>query len=228
MDSVLIIADEVEFSRSVVARWQTERKVPAFTLVSGELWSNAVAADFGMAIVGPMRNGRLETVLAALEPGVATAVYVAPDRGAEHRVRNDFPRILVLKQNDGWLDALMLVAQEALRRAEAADRARRIEQIAIQSQRYATLGRYMLEMRHSFNNALTSVLGNAELLLLEPGALSAATREQIETIHSMALRMHEIIQRFSSLDAEMQFAEKASHPETKAASQAAKAGLKSA
>jgi signal transduction histidine kinase len=228
MDSVLIIADDVEFSRSVVARWQAERNVPGFTLVSGELWGNAAAAEWGMAIVGPMREGRLDAVLLALEPGAATVVYVAPDGTAGPPVRDQYPRILVLQQNDGWLDALMLVAQEGLRRAEAVERARRIEKVMAQNQRHATLGRYMLEMRHSFNNALTSVLGNAELLLLEPGALSAATREQIETIHSMALRMHEIIQRFSSLDAEMQFAEKSSQPETKLVSQAARAGLKSA
>ena len=38
--------------------------------------------------------------------------------------------------------------------------------------RHATLGRYMLEMRPSINNALTSVLGNADLLLLEPGQVT--------------------------------------------------------
>jgi FtsZ-binding cell division protein ZapB len=70
----------------------------------------------------------------------------------------------------------------------------------------------MLDMRHSMNNALTSVLGNAELLLLEPGTLSAEVQDQIETIHSMALRIHEILQRFSSLDSEMQCAQK--QPET--------------
>ena len=42
--------------------------------------------------------------------------------------------------------------------------------------REAALGRYMLEVRHAFNNALTSVLGNSELLLLESGALSAQAR----------------------------------------------------
>jgi signal transduction histidine kinase len=61
----------------------------------------------------------------------------------------------------------------------------------------------MLEMRHSLNNALTSVLGNSDLLLLEPGSLSAQTRAQIETIRNMTLRIHEIMQRFSSLEKEM-------------------------
>lgn len=81
-------------------------------------------------------------------------------------------------------------------------------------EREAALGRYMLDMRHSFNNALTSVLGNSELLLLEPGALSAQTREQVETIHTMALRLCEVMQRFSSLENEMRFPAGESHSET--------------
>lgn len=81
-------------------------------------------------------------------------------------------------------------------------------------EREAALGRYMLEMRHSFNNALTSVLGNSELLLLEPGALSDQTRDQVETIHTMALRLCEVMQRFSSLENEMRFPAEESHGET--------------
>jgi len=60
-------------------------------------------------------------------------------------------------------------------------------------------GRYMLEMKHSVNNALTCMLGNAELLL-ELAALVAVTA-QIKTMHSMALRINEVMQRFSSLRA---------------------------
>jgi hypothetical protein len=48
--------------------------------------------------------------------------------------------------------------------------------------------------------------------LLEPGAFSAEVREQIETMHKMALRMHEILQRFSSLEVELHYAEKESQP----------------
>ena len=82
-------------------------------------------------------------------------------------------------------------------------------------EREAALGRYMLEVRHSFNNALTSVLGNSELLLLESGALSAQTRDQVETIHTMALRLCEVMQRFSRLENEMRFSEGESHCETR-------------
>jgi hypothetical protein len=40
------------------------------------------------------------------------------------------------------------------------------------------------------------------LLLLEPGHTIEETRAQIQTIHTMALRLNEIMQRFSSLDSE--------------------------
>ena len=73
----------------------------------------------------------------------------------------------------------------------------------------------MMEMKHSLNDALTSTLGNAELLLLEPGQLSVQSLAQIKTIHSMALRINEIMQRFSSLSSEMRSAETASQAETR-------------
>jgi hypothetical protein len=73
-------------------------------------------------------------------------------------------------------------------------------------------------MRPNVNNALTSVLGNADLLLWEPAQKPGESREQIQTIHAMALRLHEIMQRFSSLAAEMRASEKESQAETLAAS----------
>ncbi len=106
------------------------------------------------------------------------------------------------------------LGSEILRRLEAEAHMCEAEQEAAAAKRNATLGRYMLEMRHGLNNALTSILGNAELLLLEPGALTAHERDQIETVHSMAVRLHEIMQRFSSLETELKFAEKKSQGET--------------
>ena len=96
-----------------------------------------------------------------------------------------------------------MAASEAVHRSRAETRARAAEFACSALERQATLGRYMLEMRHSLNNALTSVLGNSDLLLLEPGSFSAQTRAQIETIRNMTLRIHEIMQRFSSLEKEM-------------------------
>jgi len=104
--------------------------------------------------------------------------------------------------------------ENRLRHAEALRLARQAERAAAKNENHATLGRYMLEMKHSVNNALTSMLGNAELLLLEPGQLSSQSLAQVKTIHSMALRINEVMQRFSSLASEMREAENASQGET--------------
>jgi hypothetical protein len=63
----------------------------------------------------------------------------------------------------------------------------------------------MLEMRTNVNNALTTVLGNAELLVLEPG-LPATVLAEADTIRNMALRLNEIFQRFSSIEKELSVA----------------------
>ncbi len=76
-----------------------------------------------------------------------------------------------------------------------------------QLEQQAALGRYMLDVRHNLNNALTSVLGNSELMLLDPETLAPGLRPQVETIHNMTMRMNEILQRFSSLQKEMQLVE---------------------
>ncbi len=216
--SALIISDDTEFARALMARWQAERHVPAITLATSDLCNSASPTGYELIIVGPVRSRKPAPILRALEVSPAAVVYVSADGGALAALRTDFPRVLVIPRQDGWTEAVILVASEALRRVEALGRARRAEIAAASSERHATLGRYMLEMRHNVNNALTSVLGNADLLLLEPGQLSSETREQIKTIHTMALRLNEIMQRFSSLASEIQLAEKESQSETAAAS----------
>jgi signal transduction histidine kinase len=206
--AVLIVADDAEFAHTVTSRWQSERRVPAFTLVSGDLCPAIDPAAFDLAIVGAVRAGVLPSALTILESTAKPVVFVAFDAQASENVRETHTRTLVLRQHEGWLDALVLLATESLRCAHALARARNAEQAARDAERQATLGRYMLDMRHTLNNALTSVLGNSELLLLEPGVLSAQAREQIDTVRNMAFRMHEVLQRFSSLENELRCVEK--------------------
>ena len=213
--SVLIVTDDAEFSRNVVARWQMERHVPSFTLMSSELLNGSFAGRFALAIIGPVGGGRLQNILATAASSDAAVILLATDADSAARAAENDPRLLIVRQNDGWVDGLVILGTEALRWHDAQQRAARAESANAESQREATLGRYMIEMRHSCNNALTSILGNSELLLMEPGAFSAEVREQLETIHSMSLRMHEIMQRFSSIDTEMQVAEKKSAGEEK-------------
>ena len=206
--TVLIISDDAEFSRAITARWQMERSVPSFTLMRSDLSSNLDPESFDLAIVGALRAAALEPLLVVLESLLKPVVCAAPDAATAKLLRDTHPRLMVLPTYEGWLDALLLISAEALRRVEATTRALRAEQANRSLQQAATLGRYMLEMRHTVNNALTSVLGNAELLLAEPGTFSAAGRAQLETIRHMALRIHEILQRFSSLEKELSFTDK--------------------
>jgi len=201
--TVLIISDEADFSRRITARWQMERNVPTFTLLSGELWPRFAVDIFDVAIVGPLRRDLLSVVLEPLHSTSQPVFCVCHDAATAQLVHERWPRISILRPSEHWLETLVIAAAEAVHRARAESRARAAELACSTLERQAMLGRYMLEMRHSLNNALTSVLGNSDLLLLEPGSFSAQTRAQIETIRNMALRIHEVLQRFSSLEKEM-------------------------
>ena len=223
--TVLLISDDVEFSRRVTARWQMERRVPAFTLLSGDLWPRFAVDTFDAAIVGELRRDVLSVVLEPLHSTGQPIFCICRDPNTSQLVRDRWPRVAVLRDGENWLDVLVVAANEAVQRSRAESRARAAEAACATLERHAMLGRYMLEMRHSLNNALTSVLGNSDLLLLEPGSLSATARGQIETIRNMSLRIHEILQRFSSLEKEMNVvAQQAENDSGKAYAIAAAAG----
>jgi signal transduction histidine kinase len=214
--TLMIISDEADFSRRIAARWQMERMVPTFTLLSGDLWPRFVVDAFDVAIVGELRRELLSVVLEPLHSTGQPVFCVCRNAGVAELVRERWPRISILRRADSspdthWLETLVLTASEAVHRARAEARARSAETTCAALERQATLGRYMLEMRHSLNNALTSVLGNSDLLLLEPGSLSAQSRAQVETIRNMTLRIHEIMQRFSSLEKEMNVVAQQAH-----------------
>lgn len=201
--TVLIISDDVDFSRRITARWQMERVVPAFTLVSGDLWPRFAAESFDVALVGELRRELLSVVLEPLHSTCQPVFFTCLDAQTAQLVRQRWPRIAVLRRDENWIEVMVMAANEAAHRARAEARARAAEAACATLERQATLGRYMLEMRHNLNNALTSVLGNSDLLLFEPGTLSAPVRAQIETIRHMTLRINEILQRFSSLEKEL-------------------------
>jgi signal transduction histidine kinase len=215
--NVIILTDETEFARLLTACWQAERQAPVVTVLTSDLWHEQDAPVRDLIVVGPVREGKLASVLRALDPSAAVILCVPPDSKELQQLKARYPRLVHVPLREDWAQTLLLVASESLRRAEALRLARQAERVAAKNENHATLGRYMLDMKHSVNNALTSMLGNAELLLLEPGQLSCQSLAQIKTIHSMALRINEVMQRFSSLASEMQEAENASQAETEAA-----------
>ena len=212
--NVVILTDETEFARLLTACWQTERQAPGVTVLNSDLWREQEAPAHDLIVVGPLREGKLTGVLGSLDPSTAVILCAPADSREFGQLRTKYPRLVHVPLREDWTQTLLLVAGESLRRAEALRIARQAEKSAAKNENHATLGRYMLDMKHSVNNALTSMLGNAELLLLEPGQLSSQSLAQIKTIHSMALRINEIMQRFSSLASEMQEAENASQAET--------------
>jgi signal transduction histidine kinase len=210
---LLVVSDQAGFFRDLVARWQMQSQVPEFTAVNSDLLRSAGSLFFEIAIAGDMQSPRAHEVRMLLNRGSAPAVYVSASGESVHGLRREYPRLTVIPRHDAWLDTLVLVTEEILKRREISAHIQRLEQNARAQEAHAVLGKYMSEMRHGFNNALTSVLGNAELLMLQAAGLEPAMREQLETLHAMTLRLHEMMQRFTSLELEMQRAEKTARSE---------------
>jgi len=216
--TVVIVSDDAQFSSAISSRWQQERGAPAFTVVSGDLCSGLSPDTFDLAIVGNLRNDMHPRVIKTLEQFGKPLIMVSSEA-----TEDTHPRVLTLHRHEGWPETVILLASEILRRCEALIRLRRAEQTNAILERQAALGRYVIDMRHNLNNALTSILGNSELLLLDSNLPSAQTHSQVETIRNMALRMNEILQRFSSLEKELNVVARQSETEPKAKSQAAAA-----
>jgi signal transduction histidine kinase len=216
--SVLILTDETEFARIVAGCWQAQRKSPDVTVLNSKLWHNYDATAHDLIVVGPISGRKHHEILRSLDHESAVILCIPADARESDELRTRHPRVLHVQQREDWTATLLLLAGETLRRVDALNAARQAEREGTKYRRLAILGRYMTDMKHSMNNALTSMLGNAELLLLEPGQLTSQSLAQVRTIHSMAMRINEIMLRFSSLASEMREAENASQAETEAAS----------
>lgn len=150
-----------------------------------------------------MRPNVCEQVLAAFRPWNTPLIVVGITDESLQAAEWNSSKVILLPSLPNWLELLMAMGAEIRRRTEAQARARQIKRVSAEIQCEAALGRYMIDLRHNLNNALTSVLGNAELLLLDEAKLATTERKQIDTIRVMALRMNETLQRFSSLEHEL-------------------------
>ena len=135
--TVLVISDDVEFSRSITARWQVERHVPTFTLLSGDLWPRSID-NFSVAIVGPLRRELLSLILEPLHSTQQPLFCVCVDGATAKLVRERWPRTSVLRREENWLDVLILAAGEAVLRAAAEARARTAEEACATLERQAS------------------------------------------------------------------------------------------
>lgn len=220
---VLIVTDDPEFSRALVERWSRHRPAPPLTIVGSQTPPEALPAS-DIAVVGGLSGDGREELLSVVTDRSALLIFVSKSASDVDALRQKSPRLRALQRSGAWDEAVVTLAEEAWQRKQAERRAVMAEDKLAQEERLAALGRYMLEMRHGFSNALTSVLGNSELLL-DGVSSSEEARGQLETIHAMSLRMHEILQRFSSLDKELQCTQKKAQGETGQWPKSAVAGI---
>ena len=206
--SAIIISDSADFARTLMAGWQAEREAPAFTLLNPEGYCQARILRGDLAVIAPLPRPRLEPLLHAVAASETVAVCVLNDHasGDSAWMRSIHPGSLMIFQ-PADSETLVLFCREVLARLASQERALEAERLAAENQHFATLGRYIAETRHGFNNAMTSLLGNAELLLMQPGAFSPRARDQLTTIRAMAMRMNQMMLRLASLEAEMEIVE---------------------
>jgi len=201
--TVVIISDEVEFSRAATSCWQTEGDSPSFLLTKSASCGQLAGETFHLAIAGGLQSQSLAVTLEFLKRFGKPVIHVSRLNGHSPKASNLFS----LPEVAEWPELMVQLATQILERERAAATLAKLAEATAQTEHQASLGRYMLEMRHNLNNALTSVLGNSELILLDAGPLSPSLRLQVETIHNMGMRMNEIMQRFSSLQKEMELVE---------------------
>jgi signal transduction histidine kinase len=238
--SVLIVAQSPAFAQALIERWQQTAPSPAFTVLAGGDHSTQNGGHHNAYHLVIVEGAALQSLRSMLQrlyvvgtpmlcalPLSATSdsrpsksspepIFAAP---SPDQIRADFPRMLSLSlaDRDSGLDTLVTVAMEVLKRVEVSLRLKKTESEAGAQSAQLALGKYVAESIHGFNNALTAVLGNAELLMLDAANFSPDVREEIEAIHSNAIRLHEMMQRFSSLEAEFQAGRKQGKGEAAAA-----------
>lgn len=211
---VLVISDDANFSRAIAARWQAEWRTPILIQTSSDGGEAAALDAYGLVIVGPVRNGAFEPLLRRIDPAPAAICICSNLEEERSLAAKHLIPALFIPPADCWLDILMLLTNEIIKRLDAEARARQAKSSAELLQSECTLGRSMMEMQHVINDALTSLLGNADLLILSEDPLPPQSREQILTIRKMALRLNEVMKRFSSIAAGLDAPEKESQSET--------------
>jgi signal transduction histidine kinase len=186
--TILIISEQPEFVRAISTRWRQERNGPAL------LFNDVQHGSFDLAIVG------FDQISESLRRTGAPIIHVS-------QVGTKSAAVISIPEFDGWPDLVITVSKQIFGYQALASEFASLSETKSQLEGEAVLGRYILEMRHNLNNAITSILGNSELMLMDGQTIPQGVRLQVETIRNMGMRMNEILQRFTSLQKEMQLAE---------------------
>jgi signal transduction histidine kinase len=200
---VLVISDVSEYAAALA-----HADCGASLLTSREVLNAAPASADACIMVGVSPEAA-ESCIAALHP--RCFIYLVFADGAD-RVSN--ARVLHVPNPRPDVCIVLAFVHLLTELHSAHQHAKAAEYNAQREQQHAALGRYMLQVRHEVNNVLTSIIGNTELLQMRDAESDPAEcSDQLDTVHAMSLRLHEILQRFSSLDAEMRLSARPSQNE---------------
>jgi signal transduction histidine kinase len=213
--TVLILSTNPAFAREIAAHWPVDPHAPEFTVLEHGLFGDFAGGNYDLAIAdaatSETRAGLKQALAAAGKPAILVHSETSLGSLQPPQSTNSYDPVLELSgrvmqgEKPFWPTMAALLGREILRRSQAEARARDAEMACEVAQNEAVLGRYIAEMRHNVSNALTSVLGNAEILTLESG-LPAHVLAQAETILNMALRLHEVFRRLESIEKELSVA----------------------
>ena len=198
---VLILSSNPAFSRALTESWPGGGDAPEFVLLEENLCAEVERDTYDLAIADALTPEKHVTLKQSLVAAGKPAILLHSE-SARDDCKVQGPIIELKRALPSWEAITTMLGREILRRLQSESRASESDRLHAVAEAEATLGRYMVEMHSTVNNALTSVMGNAELLLLEPG-LPAPVLAQADTIRNMALRLHEVFQRFSSLEKEL-------------------------
>ena len=201
---IVVVSDDREFVNSILQSWQRLHFSPEFAVTGSK--SPGAAGRCAVLLADGI------SALPGAGAGASLAIAISDEALPEAA---EGMRAVRIPRGVGWADQAALLVQETVLRLEAQAQLAEMKERLRELERFAALGRFIVEARHGLGNALTGVMGNSELLLLEAGAgMRSEARSQLETIHAMSLKMHETFHQLSSLEIELRMAERQAERET--------------
>ena len=197
-EKVLIVSGDSEFNAALLRSWQVAGSVPEYQVVEPD-----APCEWPVSCVAVLDGAKLHLRLPADIPMVimVTGGELVPVIVEVGR------RIVQLRRDQGWAEIAAALALECVLREQALRRGDELEERLIKTERFSALGKFVAGHQHEMANALTGLMGHAELLMTERD-ISQEFRHKIGTIHAMSLRIHDVLQKLSSLDRELRVAER--------------------
>ncbi|MBV8208374.1 MAG: hypothetical protein JO041_16435 [Acidobacteria bacterium] len=198
--TVLLISDDRNFAPELISAWQRCGPAPDFVCMTGEVPAGEGTSSFSLAIIGPVNAARAEAALERLARVARPVILVTRDPQVLTMARTSAAAPISIRRLGDWRSAVVRCAAACL--GHAPEPSRFADDHS--GQRELLLGRCLVETRHALNNALTSIIGNAELMLAGTQDLPQEIRENAATIYEMSLELHAMFRHMAALESEWQ------------------------